>query len=80
VVGRAPAGPAAPLRQHSAPEVLLGSVIPAALVSRALALRQSRRAQSYAALDAFLLEHRLCRPGLDDPDVNAMARTSSRPG
>jgi hypothetical protein len=22
-----------------------------------------------AALDAFLTEHRLCRPGLDDPDV-----------
>jgi hypothetical protein len=23
----------------------------------------------YSALDAFLTEHRLCRPGLDDPDV-----------
>jgi hypothetical protein len=23
----------------------------------------------YAVLDAFLTEHRLCRPGLDDPDV-----------
>jgi hypothetical protein len=26
----------------------------------------------YAALDAFLTEHRLCRPGLDDPDVSPM--------
>jgi hypothetical protein len=26
----------------------------------------------YAALDALLTEHRLCRPGLDDPDVNQM--------
>jgi hypothetical protein len=26
----------------------------------------------YAALDAFFLEHRLCRPGLDDPDVSPM--------
>jgi hypothetical protein len=24
-----------------------------------------------AALDAFLTEHRLCRPGLDDPDVSS---------
>jgi hypothetical protein len=24
----------------------------------------------YAAIDAFLTEHRLCRPGLDDPDVS----------
>jgi hypothetical protein len=24
----------------------------------------------YTALDAFLTEHRLCRPGLDDPDVS----------
>jgi hypothetical protein len=26
----------------------------------------------YAAIDAFLTEHRLCRPELDDPDVNPM--------
>jgi hypothetical protein len=26
----------------------------------------------YVALDAFLTEHRLCRPGLDEPDVSAM--------
>jgi hypothetical protein len=26
----------------------------------------------YGALDAFLTEHRLCRPGLDDPDVSPM--------
>jgi hypothetical protein len=25
---------------------------------------------AYAALHAFLTEHRLCRPGLDDPDVS----------
>jgi hypothetical protein len=24
---------------------------------------------TYAALDAFLTQHRLCRPGLDDPVV-----------
>jgi hypothetical protein len=26
----------------------------------------------YTALDAFLTEHRLCRPGLDEPDVSPM--------
>ena len=26
----------------------------------------------YAALDASFLEHRLCRPGLDHPDVSPM--------
>ena len=25
---------------------------------------------AYAAIEAFLEEHRLCRPGLDDPDVS----------
>jgi hypothetical protein len=29
-------------------------------------------ADPYAALDAVLMEHRLCRPGLDDPDVSPM--------
>ena len=27
-------------------------------------------AHPYGALDAFFLEHRLSRPGLDDPDVS----------
>jgi hypothetical protein len=26
----------------------------------------------YAAIDAFFLEHRLCRPSLDDPDVSPL--------
>jgi hypothetical protein len=26
----------------------------------------------YTALDAFLSENQLCRPGLDDPDVSPM--------
>ena len=25
---------------------------------------------AYGAIEAFLGEHRLCRPGLDDPDVS----------
>jgi hypothetical protein len=27
-------------------------------------------ANAYAALVAFLTEHQLCRPGLDDPEVS----------
>jgi hypothetical protein len=29
-------------------------------------------ADPYTALAAFLKEHQLCRPGLDDPDVSEM--------